>query len=75
MDPVFLEVVWRVPNLPVFLVGFAIVGWAFAAAVLAFTGSQASGHPEIHFPQRPSVLPEPEPVADAATDAEAEADG
>lgn len=77
MDSLFLDIVWRVPNPPAFLVGFAIVGWALAAGVLAFTGTQASGQPEIHFPQRPPAPPEPEPepVADVATDAEAEADG
>lgn len=50
---IFLEVVWRVPNAPMFVVGLAIVGWALAAGLLAFTGSQASGLPEIHVPQRP----------------------
>lgn len=55
MDAFFLEVVWRVPNAPMFVVGLGIVGWALAAGVLAFTGSQASGQPEIHAPSRPSA--------------------
>ncbi len=54
---VFLEVVWRVPNAPMFVVGLGIVGWALAAGLLAFTGSQASGLPEIHFPRKPADGP------------------
>lgn len=52
---------WRVPNAPMFIIGLVIVGWGFAAGALAFTGSQKSGLPEIHFPQRPTeAVEEPE---------------
>ncbi|MGE3962012.1 MAG: hypothetical protein AB7F65_10055 [Dehalococcoidia bacterium] len=55
------ETTWRVPNLVLFPIGFLIVGWGLASGFLAFTGSQASGQPEIHFPQEPPiVVDEPE---------------
>lgn len=61
------DATWRVPNAPMFLVGFVILGWAFLAGALAFTGSQKSGLPEIHPPHRPTEMHE-EPE-DAPADA------
>jgi|GEM_PF-5306201 len=61
IDAIVLEVAWRVPNLVMFPIGLAILAWAFASGFLAFTGSQGSGQPEIHFPQEPAaVVDEPE---------------
>ena len=67
---VVLEVVWRVPNLPMFVVGLAIVGWALATGLLAFTGSQASGLPEIPVPQRPAPPPAEDSAEPEASDAD-----
>ncbi|MCA9856280.1 MAG: hypothetical protein KC458_03265 [Dehalococcoidia bacterium] len=50
------ETTWRVPNLVLFPIGFVILAWATAAGFLAFTGSQASGQPEIHFPKEPPII-------------------
>lgn len=47
---------WRVPNLVMFPIGFIIVGWAFASGFLAFSGSQSSGQPEIHFPREEPIV-------------------
>jgi len=69
IDPVFLEVSWRVPNLFLWPVGFIIVGWAFFAGYLAFTGSQSAGQPEIHFPER-SAEPEPAEGGEATEESE-----
>lgn len=61
IDAIVLEVTWRVPNLVMFPIGFAILAWAFASGFLAFTGSQGSGQPEIDFPREPAaVVEEPE---------------
>ena len=58
------ETTWRVPNAPLFVVGLAILGWALASGFLAFTGSQRSGQPEIHFPRQDAgVAEEPENAA------------
>ncbi len=56
------ETSWKIPNLFLFPIGFIIVGWALGAGFLAFTGSQASGQPEIHFPHKdePVMVEEPE---------------
>lgn len=55
------DATWRVPNAPMFLVGIIILGWAFASGLLAFTGSQKSGLPEIDAPHRPpEAVEEPE---------------
>ncbi len=61
IDPIFLEVTVRVPNFVMFPIGLLIVAWAAGAGFLAFTGSQASGQPEIHFPREaPLMVDEPE---------------
>lgn len=55
------DTTWRVPNAPMFVVGLAILGWAFASGFLAFTGGEKSGQPEILPPHRPSeAIEEPE---------------
>ncbi|MEX1023401.1 MAG: hypothetical protein WD800_01745 [Dehalococcoidia bacterium] len=54
---------WRVPNEPMFLIGFIIVGWGLASGILAFRGSQRSGQHEYHLPREESeVAVEPEDV-------------
>ena len=64
IDAIVLEIwetSWKVPNVILFPIGFIIVGWALGAGFLAFTGSQASGQPEIHFPrEEPVTVEEPE---------------
>lgn len=52
------ETTWRVPNAPMFVIGLAILGWALASGILAFTGSQKSGQPEILLPHRPAEVVE-----------------
>jgi hypothetical protein len=72
IDPVFLEVSWRVPNLFLWPVGLIILAWAFGAGFLAFTGGQASGQPDIAFPQRPvEPVGAEEPAAEEGDDTEA----
>lgn len=63
LDAIVLDIVWRVPNAPMFAIGALILVWGAATALLAFTGSEASGRPEIHFPQRPPAATDDSPAS------------
>jgi len=58
------ETSWRVPQAIPFVVGGLIVAWGAFSALLAFSGSQRSGQPEIHFPRKPAEIVEEPPTED-----------